>query len=88
MRVRGFSLLQLGDTEAAREALENALAAARERGSEYEAALCLTGLLRVQDEATAGELARGRDAILERLGVVAVLAVPGEHVPTSDAAPA
>ena len=76
MRVKGFALLQLGDT-GAREALDGALAAARERGSEYEAALCLTGLLRADGRGgDAAALAPERDAILERLGVVALLAVP------------
>ena len=75
-RVKGFALLQLEDAEA-RKALDGALAAAQERGSEYEAALCLTGLLRANRRGVdAAELARERDAILERLGVVALLAVP------------
>ena len=48
MRVRGFALLQLGD-EGAPEALDAALAEARKRGSEYEAALSITGLLRTKE---------------------------------------
>jgi len=65
-RVRGQALLQLGDEERARAALDESLLVARTADAEYEAALTLRALGR-EDEA---------GAILERLGVVALPEIP------------
>jgi tetratricopeptide (TPR) repeat protein len=65
-RVRGQALLQLGDEERARAALDESLLVARTADAEYEAALTLRAPGR-EDEA---------GAILERLGVVALPEIP------------
>ena len=78
-RQRGWSFLQSGDADAAREAFAESLAVARSGGenyglisNEYEVALTLDALARA--ERLAGNDPGGheaeRDAILTRLGVV------------------
>ena len=70
-RVRGAALDAMGDAEAARVALETALAEARGRDNDYELALALDALSRLGD----GEDSRARErsrAILDRLGVVSL----------------
>jgi len=78
-RVRGYALAQLGDGDAAREALEHSLSAARARGADYDVALTLQALLRLH-AIDGGPVPEGAveesGAILERLGVIAVPAVP------------
>jgi class 3 adenylate cyclase/tetratricopeptide (TPR) repeat protein len=72
-RVRAWSLLLLGRADDARAELDRALAAARERGSDYETALTL-GLLVAAGPgpgaAELGALDRERGEILDRLGVL------------------
>ena len=79
LRVRGYALAQVGDLGAAREAFEESLAAARAGDADYEVALSLQVLMRLAVlEGTAppdGAVAESA-AILNRLGVVAVPAVP------------
>ena len=84
-RLRGWALAQLGEHDAAREALDKSLdvATLRDenfgiRSGDYEAALALDALValsRLDGGASAG-LEDRRDAILERLGVVAIPKLP------------
>jgi tetratricopeptide (TPR) repeat protein len=77
-RVRGCALMQLGRLEAAREALEKGLAAARELGMDYEIALCLGSLVTLEqrERRLTDDLELERDAIFQRLGVISVPAIP------------
>ncbi|HEX5949707.1 MAG TPA: hypothetical protein VFZ96_01800, partial [Actinomycetota bacterium] len=78
-RVRGYALIQLGDLAGAREALEASLRAGRERGAEHEVAFTLQGLLRharVAGSAPGDGWRTESGVLLERLGIVAVPAVP------------
>jgi class 3 adenylate cyclase/tetratricopeptide (TPR) repeat protein len=85
-RVRGLALIRLGEGEAAAHAeLRPALAAARERGEDYDVALALAALASV-DAATADELAE-RDEIFERLGVIAAAALASGGADGDAAAP-
>jgi predicted ATPase len=74
-RVRGEVMRALGDADGARAALETGLRAARSRDATFEVALCLRSLATVLDT-TDRERALGclseSDALLDRLGVVAV----------------
>jgi class 3 adenylate cyclase/tetratricopeptide (TPR) repeat protein len=72
-RLRGAALATNGDRDAAREALEGSLLAARERGAEYEVALTSLVMAGVQLDASAGEregLRRAAETTLAKLGVV------------------
>jgi class 3 adenylate cyclase/tetratricopeptide (TPR) repeat protein len=77
-RARGCALLQLGRLDEARSELEAALADARERSVEYEAALVLDALVMLRR--LAGEqtdaIEQERDDILQRLNVVRTPAIP------------
>jgi tetratricopeptide (TPR) repeat protein len=88
-RLRGWALIQSGDFESARTALGDSLEIVRSgagnfgiESTDYDAALTLDALARLghltRDDV--GEFARDRDAILERLGVVAIFdpPVPGQ----------
>jgi tetratricopeptide (TPR) repeat protein len=84
-RLRGYASMQLGELEAAREALEASLVAARQEGEnfgtksvEYEVALTLGALVRLgaMTGAPSPDLAAERDAIFARLGVVEVKEPP------------
>ncbi len=78
-RVRGYALVQLGDGSGARDAFERSLAAARARGADYEAALTLQALIRLGlfgGRPAPGDALEESGAILDRLGVIAVPAVP------------
>jgi len=78
-RVRGYAMIQLDDRSGALEAFEHSLSAARARGADYEVALTLQALLRLHAP-HGGLVPEGAveesGAILERLGVIAVPAVP------------
>ena len=74
-RVRGIGLARLGDLDGAAAILEIAVAGARERGEDFDVALGLDVLARI-GRARAAERA-ARDAILARLGVVALPAIAG-----------
>jgi len=72
-RVRGAVLARAGDTDAAVDALQQSLQAARTRGAQYEEALTLRILAEVTPNATDAERAELRDAAaatLTQLGVV------------------
>lgn len=80
-RLRGWAHMQVGDLEAAREALEQSLHIARLKdenfgimSADFEVALTLGALARLHSLTgePAGELEAERDAILERLGVLKV----------------
>jgi class 3 adenylate cyclase/tetratricopeptide (TPR) repeat protein len=77
-RVRGYALVQTGDTAAARDAFTESLASARAQWADYEAAITLDALVQLaelvgeEDDALRVE----RDAILGRLGVVHVPEFP------------
>jgi hypothetical protein len=72
-RVRGAVLVRRGDLDGARDALEESLRAAVARDADYEQALTLRVLARLdersEDHAHPGALVASA-AILERLGVV------------------
>lgn len=84
-RLRGWALMQIGDLDAAEQALEESLRLARLddenfgiRSADYEVALTLSAIVRLhalRGEATAESEAE-RDAIFSRLGVVAVAEPP------------
>jgi tetratricopeptide (TPR) repeat protein len=78
-RVRGYALAQLHRDEEARAAFEEGVRVARTREEPYDVALSLIGLARLQrarqgtfDDAALEEAS----AIIERLGVIAVPAIP------------
>lgn len=73
-RARGIALARTGERDLAIGELELALAAARERGEEFDVALALDGLAALGSADTAA--VRERDVILEGLGVVALPATP------------
>jgi class 3 adenylate cyclase/tetratricopeptide (TPR) repeat protein len=75
-RIRGWSLVLLDRPAEARAALEEALLSARQRGTDYEIALALGLLVALGPDREDGngngnghDLARERDAIMDRLGV-------------------
>jgi tetratricopeptide (TPR) repeat protein len=72
-RVRGYALLQRGDTDAASDALDASLASARARDAEYEVALTLVAQATLAKAGGAAErataLERESAVLLERLGV-------------------
>jgi class 3 adenylate cyclase/tetratricopeptide (TPR) repeat protein len=74
-RVRGLALLQRGDVDEGRAALELSLAIARDRGADHEAASTLLELARFESEAHIGAAAEA-SAIFERLGVHGVPEAP------------
>jgi tetratricopeptide (TPR) repeat protein len=69
-RIRGGALLRAGDPGAARGELERSLEVARSLGADYESALTLAQLARVDGSVEQAEEAA---AIFERLGVLAPL---------------
>jgi class 3 adenylate cyclase/tetratricopeptide (TPR) repeat protein len=78
-RVRGYALIQLGDLDGARDALDASLRAGRERGAEHEVAFTLQALMRLARVAgrTSDDGWRSESGVLlRRLGIVAVPAVP------------
>jgi hypothetical protein len=74
-RVCAIALARMGDRDTARRELERSVAAARARGEDYELALALDVLaaLGADDSGLIAE----RDAIVTRLGVVRLPAIPG-----------
>src|SRR5262249_18278618 len=86
LRLRGCALLQLGQLDEARLALEDALQTARRREADfgiksldYEAARTLDVLVRLGtlvDDPALAELSTERDGILAHLGIVALPDVP------------
>jgi class 3 adenylate cyclase/tetratricopeptide (TPR) repeat protein len=83
-RVRGLGLQHRGRPEEAQLALETALAQARERGDELDVVLTLDALL--ASGITDPAIRRERDAIAERLDIVALPgAATGAHAPVAAA---
>ena len=76
LRVAGYAHAQLGELEAAQELLCRALEAGHE--AEHEVAFTLEALLRtsLSDGRSRTEIQTERDALFERLGIVAVPEVP------------
>jgi hypothetical protein len=70
-RVRGSALARLGETAAAREALEHALEVGRARNVDYEVALTLRALAACSPGGQ-DALVSQSDELLARLGVVSV----------------
>ncbi|MEX2549485.1 MAG: adenylate/guanylate cyclase domain-containing protein [Nitriliruptoraceae bacterium] len=78
-RVRGYALLQRGEVEAARSALEQSLEAARTRDADYERALAERALIELAEVAgvePGPELVAANAETLDALGVVRLPAVP------------
>jgi class 3 adenylate cyclase/tetratricopeptide (TPR) repeat protein len=85
-RLRGCALLELGRSEEARDALEDALRSARRneadfgiKSADYEVARTLDALVRlgkVVDDPSLDELSPERDQILAHLGIVALPELP------------
>jgi class 3 adenylate cyclase/tetratricopeptide (TPR) repeat protein len=78
-RVRGFAFAQLGDLSSAEDSLEASLAEGRAQDEDYEIAMTLDALERLVARTGRPELAgRGaeRDALLERLHIVALAGAP------------
>ena len=78
-RIRGYALLQLGELDTAREALEQSVAASRELGAEFEVGLSLEGLVRlawIRGERAPIELWNEAEEIFNRIGVIARPVVP------------
>jgi class 3 adenylate cyclase/tetratricopeptide (TPR) repeat protein len=76
-RMRGYALAQLGRADEASVAFERSAAAARERDAVYEVALTLDAIARLR--ASRGAEPDDEDerrALVERLGLIAVPAVP------------
>ena len=87
-RVRGWVRLQRGEPIAARESFSVALDLARSRGDEYQAALALAGLIAV-GQSTSDDVASldaELQAIKDRLGIVALPAIPRVEAPAEDPA--
>jgi hypothetical protein len=86
-RLRGFALLRLSRLEEARASFEESLRSGRVREAEFEVALTLRGLAELleladiaDDGLTAADLRSESQAIMERLGVVWVPAIPPAQV--------
>jgi class 3 adenylate cyclase/tetratricopeptide (TPR) repeat protein len=78
-RIRGYALLQLGELDTAREALETSVAASRELGAEFEVGLSLEGLVRlswIRGEPGPRDQWDQAEEIFNRLGVIARPVVP------------
>lgn len=77
-RLRGYAFAQLGRLDEARQAFEESVAHARERGADHEVALSLQGLARVArrcgEDSTGIERETG--VIFDRLGIRAVPVFP------------
>jgi tetratricopeptide (TPR) repeat protein len=71
-RLRGVALLQLGDRDAGRDLLVDALAVAREEGSAYETALLLDLLADTDVDADAKTAARRRAEASDLFGALGV----------------
>ena len=72
-RSSGIALARTGDRKPARSEIDLALAAARERGEDFEIALALDALAALDSADAVQE--RERDEILERLGIVRLPAI-------------
>jgi tetratricopeptide (TPR) repeat protein len=74
-RIRGAAYAMMGDSPAAREALQTSLAAGRSKGDDYETALTLRTLGHLtadSDDGSSKRLLRESQVILDRLGVQSV----------------
>jgi class 3 adenylate cyclase/tetratricopeptide (TPR) repeat protein len=78
-RLRGYAYIQTGQLAAARQSLQESLAAGKQRGMDYHIALTLRGLAElaeIEGEPAPDDLVRECQEILERLDVVHVPKVP------------
>jgi len=78
-RLRGYALLQAGDSDAAQRCLEEGLRLGRSAGAEYEVALTLEALAdsaRVAGRASSSDHLAEARSILHRLGVVSTPRIP------------
>jgi hypothetical protein len=79
-RVRGYALLQAGDTNAAKEAFAASLESGRARDADYEVALTMVALAQLAsvegDAPRAEQLEYEGSQLLERLGVLSLPQVP------------
>ena len=85
MRTRGYALVQLGRLADARAAFGESLAAAKERGAAYEAALTIQGLARLDRLEHRGDpsnLEAAAQVTFERLGVIAIPAFTMHRAPS------
>ena len=76
MRTRGLALAAAGDAAGAASELRSSLAAARERGSDFDVAVALDALAEVGAPGSARDRRAERDAIVERLGIAALPVLP------------
>ncbi|MBI1886032.1 MAG: tetratricopeptide repeat protein [Chloroflexi bacterium] len=76
LRLHGCTLPHTGDTDAAQQALTESLRQARSVGAEFEAALTLDALARLAGDKEGNRYASESRAILRRLGVTALPAIP------------
>jgi class 3 adenylate cyclase/tetratricopeptide (TPR) repeat protein len=79
LRSRGYALAQMGQLDEARAAIDQSLVAARSRRQDLDVALTLQALKRlaaIDGSVPSAEVVSEADAILERLGVEAVVDVP------------
>ncbi|MGH8946834.1 MAG: adenylate/guanylate cyclase domain-containing protein [Acidimicrobiia bacterium] len=78
-RIRGESLMQVGDAEGARPALERSLQVARSRHADFEQGLTLRAMakLALVTGSAASQLQEESGSILRRLGVISVPEIPG-----------
>ena len=78
LRTRGYALAELHEPQAASEALERSIAAARVLGATHDVAFALEAFLRcgLTDGRSAGEIRSERDELFSRLGIVGVPDVP------------
>ncbi len=84
-RIRGVALGRLGETRACVDELRTALAAARERSSDYDVALALDALNAFEWSA---ERAAERGAITARLGIQRLTPEPGARLVAAEHEPA
>jgi tetratricopeptide (TPR) repeat protein/class 3 adenylate cyclase len=76
-RLLGSALVQAGDREAGVAAIRDALSISRASGSQFELAMALDGLARLDPGGAAAASARHEaDEVLSRLGVIAIAPIP------------
>jgi len=82
MRVRAYRYIRQGDAEAAVRVLNQSLVAARHAGAEHEVAFTLQAFLEcgLAGSGTEDELRVERDALFERLEIVAAPQVPSLRI--------
>jgi class 3 adenylate cyclase/predicted ATPase len=89
LRIRAYRYVQSGDLEAAVRVLEQSLAAARHAGAEHEVAFTLEAFLQcgLTGARDPDDMRGERDALFDRLGIVAVPQVPSLPVEAGGGSP-